>query len=104
MISRPLGNDVYLTFSVKVGKERALINSAKIRVLKNDREIATATTLIKANRVSAVIPKNTINTVGDYMAVFNYNLVDMGEQEYAIPFRITESVLGKKRVNADQLA
>ena len=97
MKSKPLGNDVYLSFLVKVGRSPALIDSAKVKVLKNDNIISESPATLKKNKVSIVVPANIIKSTGDYVALFEIRLTDMGKQEYAEPFRITESALGKKR-------
>ena len=101
MRSWPLGSDVPLSFSVKVSGRQALLRDATAKIYKNDKEITEIMATIRRNRVSTVIPSSAIKTTGDYVAIFDVNLADMGKQEHPVPFKITKSPLGKKRINAD---
>ena len=98
MISRPLGNDIYLSFVVKVSGRPAMLQDAMAKILRNEKAITEVRASVKRNRVSVVIPSDEIKSTGDYTALFDVNLVDMGKQEHAIPFRVTKSALGKKRI------
>ena len=100
MISRKLGSSPYISFLVKVGGKPASIQSARAEIQKNDKPIINLNATIKRNRVSIVVPSSAITSIGDYMAVFDVQLEDMGSEPYAVPFKITKSPLGKKRINA----
>lgn len=99
MISKPLGNDIYLSFLVKVRGRQAIIDNARVEVLKNEKSITQMNAEIRRNRVSVVIPSAEIKSTGDYIALFDVFLEDMGKEQHDIPFMITESPLGKKRIN-----
>jgi len=102
MISRKLGSDIYLYFLVeviipKVGRRPAAIQSAAVEIYKSDKVVTNLYATIRGNKISVTVPLDAIKSTGDYIAVFTYELVDMGTQTHAIPFRITKSVLGKQR-------
>lgn len=103
LIVHPLGSDVPLATRIKVAGRPAKIRSANIEVFKNKKKITDMIADVQKGRVSAVIPSDSIRTVGDYIGVFDIFLQDMGKQERPIPFKIIKSPLGMKRINADKL-
>lgn len=98
MDSWSLGSDVYLEFTVKVGKRPALITNTTGELYRNDDYMREFTSRHSGYRVSGLIDSKKFSTVGDYIAKFNVFLDGMGKHEHAIKFKITQSVLGKKRL------
>lgn len=97
MDSYPLGSDVPLQFRVKVRGQSAKISHTTGELYRGDTFLRKFTTTHVGNRVVGVIDHRSFSTVGDYTAKFNVFLTGMGKREWAIDFKITESVLGKKR-------
>lgn len=93
-----LGSDVYLPFTVTVNKRPALITNTTGELYHNEDYMRNFTTRHSGCKVSGLIDGKTFKTVGDYIAKFNVFLDAMGKHEYAIKFKITQSVLGKKRL------
>ena len=99
MKSWTLGSDPYFAFTVKVGNLHAIINNTMGELYHQDGSyIRDFVSRHSGSKVSGTIDGKAFSTVGSYIAKFNVILSDMGKQEYAIPFRITKSVLGKKAV------
>jgi len=98
MVSFTLGSDVYLEFIVKVNKKRAMVVSTVGSLYRNNGEyLREFTTRHDGGKVSGAIDGKTFGAVGEYKAEFDVFIAGMGKREHAIPFKITESVLGKKR-------
>jgi len=97
MASFTLGSDVYLEFKVKVSKRAALIVSASGELYHNDSFLRDFPAQYLGSKVTSLIDGKAFTTVGDYVAKFSVNLDGMGKHEHAIPFKITKSVLGRKR-------
>lgn len=98
MASFTLGSDVYLEFQVKVAGKLARINSTSGELYHGDKFMREFVTRNTDGKVSGQIDGKTFSTIGDYVAKFNVFLSGRGKEEHAIPFKITKSVLGKKRV------
>lgn len=92
-----LGNDVYLVFKVMVNKSPAIISSVNGKLYRGGDFLANFMVSNSQNTVSGVIPEDTFHSVGDYIALFEVGISSMGMREHAIPFKITKSVLGKRR-------
>jgi len=104
MDSWSMGSDVYLEFKVKVGNRQAHISGIKGELYRGDEYVRDfAATSLDNGKVSGLIQGDTFHSIGDYKAKFEVSIQGMGKHEYAIPFLITKSVLGKKRINANQL-
>jgi len=97
MISFKLGNDVYLEFNVKINKAPAIISSVSGELYRDGEYLRTFVARNEKSRVSGLIVGGTFSTTGEYVAKFRVGLDSMGVKEHAVPFRITKSVLGKKR-------
>jgi len=93
-----LGDDVYLEFKVLLGKTPATIIDTRGGLYRNDEYLCEFPCKSSGGKVSGLIQGGTIKSVGDYITKFKVHLADMGTREHAIPFRITKSVLGKKRI------
>jgi len=97
MISFNLGSDVYLEFKVKVNKGVALISGVSGELYRGGEYLFPFAARHSGNTVSCVIIGKSFTTIGDYEAKFKVGLDTMGMREHAVPFKMTESVLGKKR-------
>ena len=97
MSSFTLGSDVYLEFKVKVNGRNALISSVSGELYRDDQYLFPFGARHSGNTISCVIIGKSFTIIGDYEAKFKVGLDTMGIREHAIPFKITESVLGKKR-------
>ena len=97
MKSFKLGNDVYLEFVVKVNRRPALIIQVSGELYRNGEYLRPFTATNSGSRVSGIIKSDAFTTIGDYDAKFGVSIDGMGKKEYAMPFKITESVLGKRR-------
>lgn len=97
MVSFKLGNDVYLEFNVKINRAPAIISSVSAELYRDGEYLRTFVAKSEKSRVSGLIVGGTFSTTGDYVAKFRVGLDSMGVKEHAVPFRITKSVLGKKR-------
>ena len=97
MISFNLGSDVYLESKVKVNKAPALISGVSGEVHRDGRYLFPFAARYSGNTISCVIIGTSFTTIGDYEAKFQVSLDTMGMREHSIPFKITKSVLGKKR-------
>jgi len=97
MISKALGSDVPISVKVTVDNKPALIDSASAKIYKNDKIVTFVNGSVRNGRVSVLVPFDVIKTIGDYVAVFDVYLTDMGKEVQEVPFKITKSPLGKKR-------
>ena len=97
MLNFKLGNDVYLEFNVKINKAPALISSVSGELYREAEFLRTFVARNEKSRVSGLIVGGTFSTTGEYVAKFRVGLDSMGIKEHAVHFRITKSVLGKKR-------
>lgn len=97
MQSFKLGSDVYLEFVVTVNSKPATIVRVTGELYRKDTWVQNFTVYHLGPKVKGNIPDDVFHSIGEYNAKFNVTLDNMGTQEYAIPFKITKSVLGKKR-------
>jgi len=98
MINRHLGEDVRPSFRVRIRKQPIIPIHCSGEVYKGEKYIGPFPTVISGNKVSGLIGAVSIKSIGDYIAKFIVITEEQGKLEHAIPFRITKSVLGKKRV------
>ena len=93
-----LGSDVYLEFLVKVNKKPAMIMSTAGKLYHKDEYVCGFHARYSGGGVSGIIEGEAFTAIGDYVAKFDVFIGGMGKSEHAIPFKITKSVLGKKRI------